>query len=320
MKYPTLIFLFFLLLASLIVSGFTIKPTMEQYKFQLNTKDFPEDGIVIIAPSNPAFRTEVSSLLRNRQVELFSLVEAVEPYCFLVRNNSSQEVVGCSITWEIVDTSGRVVSIPQSYSTPGVLEGLKPIDPAMVGHTSLINRNGALLITLDDELQRFIQGEIRSADRSDDENPVRNDLERHLNDLRATYEKQLQSVSTITVCIDGLFFKDGTFIGPDRTQSFTNMKALIDARREFGQSLDREIRARKAFAEIFERIEALSKEPVVRPDANAAPDEYYLRTYQRAMQIFAMEFIRIKSRRGWDEAVDFVLEPLKGKWPTLRRK
>lgn len=319
MKYPTLIFLVFLLLASLIVTGFTLIPTMKRHTFQVNTKDFPEDGVVIIAPSNPTFRNEVSSLRRDRQVELFPLVEAVEPYCILVKNISSHEIVGCSITWEITDTSGRVVSIPQSFSTPGVLEGLKPIDPAMVGHTSLINRNDALLITLDDEFQRYIQGEIRSQSSSEVTFQIRNDMERHVSDLRVTYEKQLQSVSAIMVSIDGIFFDDGTFIGPDKTQSFTSMKALIDARREFAESLRRDIRAKKAFADIFERIELISKEPIARPDDKAAPGEYYLQTYQRSMRTFAMEFIRIKSRRGWDEAVDFVLKPLDETWPTLRK-
>lgn len=293
---------------------------MKTLDYQINTKSLPEDGLIIIAPSDPAFNAEVSSMLQGKQAELLPFIEAAKPFSVFVKNISSQEVVGCTIKWEIFNEDGTVITIPQSYSTPGVLMGMKPLDESMADHMSLINLNGSFYFTLDQSVKGFIEGQmspqIRSAATS---NGVREEMQRYITELQAKYQKQLQSVSAITVSIDGIFFRDGTFVGPDTTQYFTGMKAQIDARRELAESLRQDIRAQKSSSEMFSRIESLSKESAARADSKAAPDEYYNQIYKRSMQLYAQEVLRIRRVRGDDKALEYTQSPLEETWPTIRK-
>lgn len=322
MKKATLIpLLLFALMTVFIITGFTWSNSMKTLNCQFNTKSLPEDGLMIIAPSDSAFNAEVSSMLQDKQAELRPFVEAAKPFSVFVKNASSQEVVGCTIKWEILDQAGTVVAIPQSYSTPGGLMGMKPLDQSMADHTSLINLNGSFYFTLDPAVMQFIAGELSSQVRSAaTTNAVREEMQRYITELQAKYQKQLQSVSAITVSIDGVFFKDGSFVGPDTTQYFNGMKAQIDARRDFAEALRQDIRAQKGSTEIFNRIEALAKESAAGADSNAAPDEYYNQIYKRSMQFYAQEVLRIRRVRGDHKALEYTQSPLAETWPTLRKR
>lgn len=61
----------------------------------------------------------------------------------------------------------------------------------------------------------------------------------------------------MTVIADGIFFDDGTFIGPDTTDFFTEVKAQMDARRELLSEIRDELKAGKKADEVFGRLEAI---------------------------------------------------------------
>jgi hypothetical protein len=322
MKKATLItLLLFVLMTAFIVTGFTWSNSMKTLDCQFNAKSLPADGLMIIAPSDPAFNAEVSSMLQGKQAELLPFIEAARPFSIFVKNTSSREVIGCTIKWEILGKDGTVITIPQSYSTPGVLMGMKPLDKSMADHLSLINLNDSFYFTLDQSVKDFIEGQmspqVRSAATNND---VRDEMQRYITELQAKYQKQLQSIAAITVSIDGVFFKDGTFIGPDTTQYFTGMKAQIDARKEFAESLRQDIRAQKIPGEMFSRIESLSKDIAASVDSNAAPDEYYNQIYKRSMQLYAQEVLRIRRVRGDNKALEYTQSSLDETWPTIRKR
>src|SRR2546427_7856078 len=68
----------------------------------IQTKDFPERGIYLIAPSSPSFVKMAAQLMKSKEGSAADL----PPYSVFLKNTGSHSVVGYSITWECVDKKG----------------------------------------------------------------------------------------------------------------------------------------------------------------------------------------------------------------------
>ena len=62
---------------------------------------------------------------------------------------------------------------------------------------------------------------------------------------------------TMTVTLDGGFFDDGTFIGPDTNDFFAKVKTQIDVRYEILQGVQSDLKSGKDPAAVFKGLEQM---------------------------------------------------------------
>src|ERR671939_10933 len=87
-----------------ITTGFTrLRKKMDSTNPMLNIKDLPEQGLRIIAPSDPAFDGLAAPLLQGQPS---SVIEALRPYSVLVKNMNHKTVVACLLKWEMMRPNG----------------------------------------------------------------------------------------------------------------------------------------------------------------------------------------------------------------------
>lgn len=176
------------------------------------------DGIEIISSEDVAFETEISKHAESDRKALGSK-EASKSFAVFIRNNSSHDVVGVSLRWELVQKNGEIRIFPQSQTNPGVLEGMRP-DPSMIGKTSVINKGAAKLFCLADACDGISNAGMRPFGSGGGGSLTK---QNHV----------LDGVSRISLSIDGVFFSDGTFVGENIGYYFEEVQGMVSARRDF---------------------------------------------------------------------------------------
>lgn len=198
--------------------------------------DLQKQGIEIVSFSDESFSDMLLQYIGDNK-DLISFVESAKPFSFFMKNNSSKEVVGISLRWELVKSNGEIQKIPQIEANPGVLMGVKPIDPQMIGKTSLINSKDVKFLTYFSDIvgQKIAFANMRLNNPSinykyqvDSEN-----MQRDMYYLDSQKEKILNAITSISVSIDGIFFDDGTFVGKDENFFFDTLNGDLQARKFF---------------------------------------------------------------------------------------
>src|SRR6267378_8168321 len=178
----------FLLLVIAIVSGFTLMGNMRTVAV-INAKGLDNDGVYLIMSGEPNF--QFADMPQVLQPDRTALIDAVGPFGVLVKNATANDVVGCSLKWELMSSDGTVKSLEQSFSTPGVLVGMEPLDESMVGHTSLINANSTRFLSLDPRVKTMFE----SRESESQVSAAVSERERqYVDKLKSKYDKQLGSV------------------------------------------------------------------------------------------------------------------------------
>jgi len=100
---------------------------------QINTKDHPEHGLRLVAPTDKTFQGKLSAIRRANKAPLS---EALIPYSVLLENEGNKAIVAYRLKWEMIKPDGTV-SVRQAGGTnPGALmeEGpLPPDHPSLAG-------------------------------------------------------------------------------------------------------------------------------------------------------------------------------------------
>lgn len=134
-------------------------------------------------------------------------------------------------------------------------------------------------------------------------------LQRFMSELATNY-------TDITVSIDGAFFDDGTFAGPDTSGFFAHVKAQIDAKRDLLNEVAIGLsNLHRSKEEVFSHVEKTAAQPDVRLDSNSTPTDFY-NFYKR---FYAREILEDRNAFGDDKALAVTLQPLKKAWPKLRK-
>lgn len=123
--------------------------------------------------------------------------------------------------------------------------------------------------------------------------------------------------SDITVSIDGVFFEDGTFVGPDNTGFFAQTKAGIDAKydllNEIASGLTNPSQTKD---DVFRQIEATANQPDIRLDSNSTPTDFY--NFNK--KLYANELLQLRNAYGDDNALTYALHSIKKPWRKLQKK
>jgi len=286
----------------------------------LTIKGISRDGVVLITPSDPDFKLELSSLLKGKDSRAKALIDAAMPFCVLVKNTNNEDIVGCSLQWDIVRADGTTATRGTSHSSDGILIGLRPADPAMVGRTSLVNAKSTRFFSLDPDAKLFIDAMTRSfGARPPLSTDQAQEAVNHIQYLHEMREELLQKGDRITVSIDGLILSDGTFSGPDKNQLILSTKAHIQAKRDLSEIIDHQSKQYADPDRVFEVIDSLSADPraLRRFDAEEERFEHF---YWKLLRISIDELIGIRDARGSAAAINYSQDAYHRSWPSLHAK
>lgn len=267
--------------------------------------DLMESGVEIIGPENNDFGRELSVLVGNDK-DLISLVESASPLSFIIKNNSAKEIVGVSFRWSFVKNDGETQTIPQIQTNPGVLMGIKPVDPGMVGRTSIINSNDIRFFSYFGALleQEIVNANMRfkHATLQYPSNSNREERSRLSSYIETKKKLLLNRFSEISVSIDGILFNDGSFAGDDRNHFFPSMSGRLQARKDFLRKLKESKRSGELDSDFLDRFFLGTPETIAPPRDASAPmgfvngQQAYDLSYQSSLISLRKEISRQRSK------------------------
>jgi hypothetical protein len=294
MKFILPVAVLVLLLCALVFSLDMNNPELmtrkrENSVVKLKIKDLPDHGIILLPPSDPTFTKRKSVL--------------VDPYSVLLKNSGSRSVVGYCIKWECSDgetnTPARDVSLDRIFSH---------IAGVVFLYSEESDRR-SMLDSLDDVIKPHTTWLIAN------DYPARNikdEVNAELNE--AAIAQVTGACPVMTVTADGVFFDDGTFIGPDTTDFFARVKTQMDARYEILQRVRNELTSGKTPDEVFRGLEQI-RDSEGHENIGDTLDE--LRGYFR--KLFARDILGKKEVWGADKAIEEVQQMLSKPWVNLRK-
>ena len=132
---------------------------------------------------------------------------------------------------------------------------------------------------------------------------------------QATLTEVQAACPTMTVTADGIFFDDGTFIGPDANNFFAKVKTQMDARYEVLQGVQSDLKSGKNPTEVFRGLEQIRDRERHLSGGEMTMNE--LRSFYHSM--FAQDVLGMKEMWGVDGAIANVQRQLSRPWVKLRK-
>ena len=300
----------FIFLALVIVVGLVVSVALvinkkefvthkkESALVRFDVKDFPEHGISLIVPSDPSV-ADMKAKLTNAKFTSIG-----NSYSVFLKNTGSRAVVGYRIKWECVDSRGDASVRDVSNIVSWIFLHGEESDHRMALNRSkeIIKPGSIWLISFGSPAQPL--------EREGDEATF------STTKFDGSGEAEtIEGCASVTVIADGIFFDDGTFIGPDTTSFFTEVKSQMDARYEILRGVQNDLKAGKKVDEIFRRLEKIRDQESVRLGEHPTSDEF--RTYFR--NLFARDVLGNKEVGGADKAIEDVQLLLSKPWVNLRK-
>jgi hypothetical protein len=268
---------------------------------RFEARDFPEHGVSLIVPSDPSFG-HLLTKLESTSIQ--------DPYSVLLKNTGTRAVVGYSLKWQCFDdrgeTSDRNLSNDRNLNnciTWVFLHGEESDRKEAVNLSEdLIKPHSIWLINSD--------GAARSIGGTGGGNAVAFSTTQ----LESSEVKTIPGCVSIRVTVDGIFFDDGTFIGPDTNGLFNRVKNEMDARHELLQGIHNDLKSGKKADEIFKELEKIRDGEAIRLGALPTADQ---RAFFR--NLFAKDVLGRKEYFGVDKTIEDIQLQLSKPWVTLRK-
>jgi hypothetical protein len=237
---------------------------------RFNTRDFPEHGVQIVTPVHSSFNDMVQKYFKN------SPPDTLQPFSVFIQNTGKKLMLGYALTWELRDSEGQIIlRNTVGYTEPGLLLGDEI--PKGMKHTTAIEPKSF-------NWNSKIEPEAVSQTRISDSDAVRNIL-----------AYQLSRAADISVSLDGVFFDDATFVGPNETGFFDQMQAMLRAKSDLLEEVATASQ-RGTLDQAFDKISAYSNEPDVVFGPTFSSEEWY-RYFRKA---FATEMHNKRRAYGKD--------------------
>ena len=287
---------------------------------QLNVKDLPEYGLRLVPSTDSSFQGRLSSMLGDKGGNLPA--EGLKAYSVLFENQGKKAVVGYRLKWEMANADGAV-SVRQAgeTNTGAFVDEGQTVPKAPLVADGAVKPGSAVFVSL--------LGSLREADSATgggtisayaggsadpaDLNRLRQRAQETPPSLEDTVIADLQSYISITISVDGAFFEDGTFVGPDTTGFFAVVEAEINARRDIIAEIAFAVQRNRNLDEIFSYIEELGGSPL--PDRKLNKEDLY----NLLKKVHAEEILRMRSAMGGQRALDVSLREYRRAWPRLKK-
>ncbi len=197
--------------------------------------DLSAYGIEVVGPENTNFDNELRVYVGpNSYVGAAALVNAAKPLAIFIKNDSENDVVGLALRWKFVTSNGELKEMNQVQSSPGILMGMVPRDPSLIGKTSLINAKTLRFLTYYESVGTQI-GNLFKSNRSEriayqlDSKRVENSLA----EMARQNQGAINGASEMVVVLDAVIFSNGTCVGRDESFLFESINGLVQAKRDF---------------------------------------------------------------------------------------
>ena len=290
---------------------------VQAVNIQINIKDLPEHGITLTTPTDPSFEGKLSALLSNKRN---SLAEGLRSYSVLIENTGNKSIVGYRLKWEMTKADGTVsvrqaggINIgslmgkePSGLDTPSRSVGfaLKSGSIAFVSPAGSLNEDDGSMIT------GYAMG---SADPALLEQLHQRAKGQRSSSLVDTVMADLKNYRSFTVSLDGAFYEDGTFVGPDTTGFFASVETCVNAKRDLLEEIAFAVQHNRSMDQIFNYVEEITS--TTSPDAKL--DQGSLYNIYKKMD--AEEMLRMRIALSSQKAVEISLRQLRLVWPKLKK-
>jgi len=126
--------------------------------------------------------------------------------------------------------------------------------------------------------------------------------------------------SKLTISVDGVFFDDGTFVGPDTMGLFNEEESELDARYEILSKVESDLKSGVRVEDIFKKLEQIAGQSMPgqsMPELSESPSRAeYLNFFRR---MFAKNILGMKHLYGTERAIEDVHQQLSKPWVKLRK-
>jgi hypothetical protein len=261
--------------------------------------DIPQHGLLLVDPSDPFSEKVNPSLISKLQ----AIDDSVRDRCLALLNESDQPVVAYKLLWNLEQADGARRVDEKSFASTTQLLGAQTTeeqpksidDPAIKG------------------------GEFRLFSTTT-RMPVRIEAKAESGGIEAIAagmplfpKKENTDYIRATISIDGAFYGDGRFVGPDKTGYFALIQAEVKAKLDLLHEISRQFETGGSLKKFFDQLRGESAPMQYRP--HMTPSEVY--SFYR--QIFVDEVLRIRDVSGENGAVHLSLRELQRHWPELRK-
>jgi hypothetical protein len=267
----------------------------QSINLHFNVKDMPENGLNIVAPSNPEYKGLMESQFKGRN----AVAEALQPFSIFIKNTGDKVVVAFSLKWDLMNADGKVLTQTRNYITLWKLMGENGSDSG--GH---IIKPGGVAFAVPSHLQ-VSQGTDDAGSSLDPEGRT------YLDNLRT----ELAQYTSITVSLDGVFFEDGAYVGDDNGGFFSKVEAIRNAKRDLYAELSQALKQGNSAGQVLKRVEEIAAGQEVAPPSNTAQPELYLKHRKDA----AAELLRMRTALGDKKAVEYFDQESRKRRPELRK-
>ena len=300
----------------ILIVGIPLSRRVQAMKVQVNAKDFPEHGLKIIGPMDPAFNGMLAAHLKRKKG---LSVDSLTPFSFFVRNTGDLDVVALMVTWDLTGPDGVTTTKEMGYANMlALMEGTNG------NNNDVIKRNSNWFFAIglppesatgDDETEISTVGIGGSA--SEGNRPEIQEAARQSNHaaLLKVLKEQLAQSTDITISIVGAFFEDGSFVGSEDSKLFTDIKAHVDARHDLLQEIALGKNRNMPSEAIFGHVKSVANNSAS-PRLDSTPADRY-NFYKK---LYAEELLRKRPIMGDDKAIGAALQQLRKPWPKLKKK
>ena len=214
------------------ISGFVVS-RRPQVMLKIHGKDLSKHGLTLVLPSDPDFANRFSAGIKDGSIINADTMNSMSVF---LENRTKQTVVAYRILWCFTKPSGETNCTTKTVSAPRALMEGENLSPDVEAQTGKIRSASARLISLM-SFGNSRQPGMAVRVTPEEAEKIRQGVRPDPNTLRDRAMEQFGKYSDVTVSIDGAFFDDGTFVGPNTTGFFEEIAAQVKARRdllEFG--------------------------------------------------------------------------------------
>jgi hypothetical protein len=305
-----IILLMLIIWAGFVAADFVLSRSVWAMSIKVHKKDLPEHGLRIVGPSDPSYDALLSARLKGETNEV---INQLKPFSFFVENRSERTVVAYAVQWCFTKLDGTNECSIKSLVNPKALMDGDDIPEEMIEQSGRIRPNSVSFFSL---ISPDGSGLFRVHARPDEVEQFKKGVQPDRMTLLRRYGDELAKYSDVMLSIDGAFFDDGTFVGPDTTGFFDKTKAEIDAQYDLLSEIARRLSSGKSGGDILNELADASQRPGVRINSKSSAADYYDFHKKR----LANELSRSRSVVGDEKALAMALSSIKRPWRNLRKK
>jgi hypothetical protein len=306
----TVILIMLIISAVTMTAGFVLRRSARAMSIKVHKKDLPEHGLTIIGPSDPSFDALLSAHLKGEPNEV---IDRLKPFSFFVENKSKQTVVAYMVQWCFTKSDGTTQCYRKSLTNPRALMDGDNLSEDMMKQSGRVKPGETRFFSL---VASDGSGGFSIPARPEELEQLKRGMLPDRAELFQRYSAELSKYSDLTVSIDGAFFDDGTFVGPDTAGFFDETKAVIGAKYDLLNEIAHGLSKGKSKDAIFKDLEDAANQPEVRLNSKSSAADYY--NYHK--RLYADEISRSRNVLGDEKALAMAQRPTKKPWRVLRKK